>query len=49
MSAGNATIQKLAPQFTATAVLNGDFKDVSLSDYSGKNVYVLFGKTKHLK
>lgn len=31
-----------APDFKATAVVNGQFKDVSLSDYKGKNVILLF-------
>ena len=35
-------IQKQAPDFTATAVINGEFQDVSLSDYKGKWVYLFF-------
>ncbi|ORX62243.1 thioredoxin-like protein [Hesseltinella vesiculosa] len=35
-----AQVQKAAPQFTATAVVDGDFKEISLSDYKGK--YVVF-------
>ena len=31
-----------APDFTATAVVNGQFKDVKLSDYRGKNVILYF-------
>ncbi|OLY79086.1 Peroxiredoxin-2 [Smittium mucronatum] len=31
-----------APQFTAQAVINGEFKDVSLSDYKGKYVILFF-------
>ncbi|PVU93788.1 hypothetical protein BB561_003045 [Smittium simulii] len=31
-----------APQFTATAVVNGQFKQVSLSDYAGKYVVLFF-------
>ena len=36
MSSGKAVIQSPAPAFTATAVVNGDFQEVSLSDYAGK-------------
>ena len=36
MSAGNAKIGQPAPQFKATAVVNGEFKEVQLSDYRGK-------------
>ncbi|MEB3197759.1 MAG: peroxiredoxin [Candidatus Sericytochromatia bacterium] len=32
----------LAPEFTATAVVDGQFKQVSLADYRGKNVILLF-------
>ncbi len=35
-------IQKEAPQFTAAAVVSGDFKEVTLSDYRGKWVYLFF-------
>lgn len=36
MAAGKAQIGKLAPDFTAKAVMpNGDFKDVTLSSYRG--------------
>ena len=35
-----ALVQKDAPEFSATAVVNGEFKPVKLSDYRGK--YVLF-------
>jgi peroxiredoxin (alkyl hydroperoxide reductase subunit C) len=31
-----------APNFKAEAVVNGDFKEVSLSDYKGKNVVLFF-------
>lgn len=34
--------QLKAPDFTATAVVDGQFKTVSLSDYRGKNVVVFF-------
>ncbi len=35
-------IQSEAPNFTATAVVDGDFKDVSLSDFKGQYVYLFF-------
>ncbi|XP_043250631.1 peroxiredoxin 1 [Colletes gigas] len=35
-------IQKPAPAFKGTAVVNGDFKDISLSDYKGKYVVLFF-------
>ncbi len=35
-------IQKEAPQFTTDAVVNGDFKRISLSDFKGKWVYLFF-------
>ncbi|KAI8985444.1 thioredoxin-like protein [Pilobolus umbonatus] len=35
-----AQVQKAAPSFSAPAVVNGEFKDISLSDYKGK--YVVF-------
>jgi len=34
--------QMKAPEFKATAVVNGQFKEVSLADYAGKNVVVFF-------
>ncbi|VDK72385.1 unnamed protein product [Anisakis simplex] len=37
-----AFIGKPAPAFTATAVIDGDFKTVSLSDYKGKYVVLFF-------
>jgi alkyl hydroperoxide reductase subunit AhpC len=37
-----AQIQKEAPDFKATAVVNEEFKEVKLSDYKGKNYVVLF-------
>lgn len=36
MSSGNAKIGKPAPEFKATAVVDGQFKDIKLSDYKGK-------------
>jgi alkyl hydroperoxide reductase subunit AhpC len=35
-------IQKPAPQFSGTAVVNGQFKSISLKDYKGKYVILLF-------
>lgn len=35
MSSGNAKIGQPAPQFKATAVVDGQFKDIQLSDYRG--------------
>ena len=35
MSSGIAKIQHPAPAFSTTAVVNGDFKEISLSDYAG--------------
>ena len=37
-----AQVQKEAPAFSATAVVNEDFKTVSLADYKNKNYVVLF-------
>lgn len=37
-----ARVQHPAPDFKATAVIDGDFKDISLSDYRGKYVVLLF-------
>ena len=42
MASGKAQIGKPAPPFTADAVVNGDFKSVSLSDYKGKYVVLFF-------
>lgn len=41
MSSGNAQIGKPAPDFKATAVVDGQFKEIKLSDYRGKesNIY----------
>lgn len=39
MAAGNAQIGKLAPDFTAKAVMpDGQFKDLKMSDYRGTHV-----------
>lgn len=35
-------VNKPAPEFTATAVVNKEFKEISLSDYKGKNVLLFF-------
>jgi len=35
-------VQKPAPDFKATAVVNGAFEDISLSDYKGKYVVLFF-------
>ncbi|XP_017891607.1 peroxiredoxin [Ceratina calcarata] len=35
-------ILKPAPEFSGTAVVNGDFKDIKLSDYRGKYVVLFF-------
>jgi len=37
-----ASVGKIAPAFKATAVVNGEFKDVSLDDYKGKYVVLFF-------
>ena len=43
MSSGNAKIGHPAPNFKATAVMpDGQFKDISLSDYRGKSSYIRF-------
>uniref|UniRef100_A0A2K6V3D9 Peroxiredoxin-1 n=1 Tax=Saimiri boliviensis boliviensis TaxID=39432 RepID=A0A2K6V3D9_SAIBB len=43
MSSGNAKIGHPAPNFKATAVMpDGQFKDISLSDYKGKYVVFFF-------
>jgi len=39
---GEAAISKLAPNFTAKAVVDGDFQDISLSDYQGQYVVLFF-------
>ncbi|XP_003249289.2 peroxiredoxin 1 [Apis mellifera] len=35
-------LQKRAPDFRGTAVVNGEFKDISLSDYQGKYLVLFF-------
>ena len=37
-----AVIGQAAPDFKATAVVNGQFKEISLSDYKGKYVVLFF-------
>jgi alkyl hydroperoxide reductase subunit AhpC len=37
-----AVVQKEAPDFTATAVVNEEFKELKLSDYRGKYVVLFF-------
>jgi alkyl hydroperoxide reductase subunit AhpC len=37
-----AQVTKPAPDFTADAVVNGDFKQIKLSDYKGKYVLLFF-------
>src|SRR4051794_32764208 len=37
-----ATVQKEAPDFSATAVVGGEFKTIKLSDYRGKYVVLFF-------
>jgi alkyl hydroperoxide reductase subunit AhpC len=40
--AAKAVIGKPAPDFKTMAVVNGEFKTVSLSDYKGKYVVLFF-------
>ncbi len=35
-------IGKPAPDFKGTAVVNGEFKEISLADYKGKYLVVFF-------
>merc|ERR1711908_100187 len=42
MSSGVAQIGAKAPPFTCQALVNGEFKSVSLSDYEGKYVVLFF-------
>jgi len=37
-----AKIGERAPDFQATAVVNGDFKEIKLSDYKGKYLVLFF-------
>jgi len=42
MSTSKAIIGRAAPDFTAEAVVNGEFKSISLSQYKGKYVVLFF-------
>lgn len=42
MSSGNAQIGKPAPEFKATAVVDGQFKEIKLSDYKGVFFFFFF-------
>ncbi|XP_026552097.1 peroxiredoxin-2 [Pseudonaja textilis] len=42
MASGKAYIGKPVPDFRATAVVDGDIKDIKLSDYRGKYVVLFF-------
>ncbi|KAJ9597458.1 hypothetical protein L9F63_011679, partial [Diploptera punctata] len=35
-------LEKPAPQFTNTAVVNGEFKEISLTDFKGQYVVLFF-------
>lgn len=37
-----SVIGQQAPKFTAKAVVNGEIKDISLADYAGKNIILIF-------
>lgn len=37
-----ARVQHPAPDFKGTAVVNGDFKEIQLSDYKGKYLVLFF-------
>ena len=37
-----AKVLQPAPDFQGKAVVNGDFKDISLSDYKGKYLVLFF-------
>ena len=42
MSVGNLQITQPAPDFSGPAVVNGEFKDISLDDYKGKYLVFFF-------
>jgi alkyl hydroperoxide reductase subunit AhpC len=42
MSSSKAIIGRPAPDFAAEAVVNGEFKTISLSQYRGKYVVLFF-------
>ncbi|MGL4367683.1 MAG: peroxiredoxin [Brevinemataceae bacterium] len=35
-------VNKIAPDFTAQAVVNGEIKDIRLSDYKGQSIFLFF-------
>jgi len=39
---GDAKIQQPAPQFSGTAVVDGEFREISLEEYKGKYVVLFF-------
>lgn len=39
---GYAQVQKRAPDFAGTAVVDGEFKEIKLSDYRGKYLVLFF-------
>ena len=41
-TSGEARIQHQAPDFTAKALVNGDFQDITLSDFRGSYVVLFF-------
>lgn len=43
MASGKACIGKPVPDFRATAVVDGNIKDIKLSDYRGKALLLLLG------
>lgn len=38
----SSSVSKSAPQWEGTAVINGEFKELKLSDYKGKYVVFFF-------
>ncbi|WAR24705.1 PRDX1-like protein [Mya arenaria] len=42
MSVGQLNIQKSAPEWSGTAVVNGEFQDISLASYRGKYLVFFF-------
>lgn len=38
----NLKLTKPAPEFKGTAVVNNEFKDISLADYKGKYLVLFF-------
>jgi len=39
---GNAAVRKPAPHFKSAAVINGEFKDISLEDFRGRYLILMF-------